>query len=254
VGRPGTRSTVFPAVSRTLWHVRIEWHPVLDDGGCGISAVPQEYDGHPTPDLLKLDYSPRFAAPTRLALAAVLAFRPYISGALQLPQPVSPEVADGIREILRPHEVFPEPIEYHPKAIPTGPGTFRLQDSPTAVKPGSPAGPLDLVLVDTARVFGHHLEGNVATMPTNASLLAPGVSDPLDRLLPSLAVAVLLAEDFGVGAIELPAEAAGGKRYVPVVGALAASGLALATGERVDEADQAVRRRSTAPFSTSSSS
>lgn len=193
-----------------------------------MSACPSDYDGSPAPDCLRLDYSPRFASPGRLAVAAVLAFRPYIAGGLDLPRPVSPELARSFTDFLAPVAVFPQPVEYHPKAIPLGSGTFVVEvgGSPHHENRSGPSA-TRLSLLPGGRSFGHRLEGDLVSVPTNAALLAPPSADPLDCVLPLLACAVLLAEDFGIGTVELPSAAAVGERRAALAQVLQAGGLRL---------------------------
>ena len=191
--------------------MKFQWNPNLATGGCELSAHPDDYDGHPTPDVFRLDYSPRFASPGRLAVAAVLAFRSFVAGELTFPSPIAPELARSIIEFLDPVAVFPQPLDFQPKAVPLGTGLFVVEPdgipSPADAAPGGPS-VARLRLPSAGEGFGHSLTRDTLTVPTNATLLVPASEDPLARLGPFVAAAVLLAEDFGIGTLQLPRVAA----------------------------------------------
>lgn len=213
--------------------MRFDWSPNLDAGGCEIAAIPSDYDGSPAPSCLRLDYAPRFASPGRLAVAAVLAFRPYIAGALDFPAAISPELARNLMNLLAPVSVFPQPVDFHPKAIPLGTGTFVVEDGQEELgrSASSRSSVTRLRLTSGSRTFGHQLERDLVSVPTNAALLTPTSGDPLDAVLPLVAGAVLLAEDFGIGTIELPHATEKGRRRFALAEALGAAGLRLSFGD-----------------------
>ncbi len=187
--------------------MRFEWHPNLDMGGCALTAIAEDYDGYPAPSSLMMDFSPRFASPGRLAAAAVLAFRPFISGAATFPHGIAPELARSISEFLSPATTFPGPLEFHPKEMPLGTGVFQVEapDTPgEAVNDRPNEGVSRLRLSSSGQDFGHLFAPTVTTVPTNATLLSPQSDDALVRLMPHIAAAVLLAEDFGIGTLRLP--------------------------------------------------
>jgi hypothetical protein len=177
-----------------------------------------------------MDFSPRFYSPGRVAVAAVLAFRPFIAGAVTFADGIAPELAHSITAFLAPATVFPYPLDFRPKALPLGTGVFVL-DAPDIEAPDSqvPSGLAmsRLRLTSAAQDFGHHLEMDVVTVPTNAPLLEPASSEPLARLMPYAAAAVLLAEEFGVGTLQLPEAVRRCPRSREMAHMLQASGLSL---------------------------
>lgn len=210
--------------------MRFEWRRSIATGGCEVTAVPAEYDGHPTPTSLRLDHSPTAVNPGRLAVAAVLAFRPYVSGSLELPKPVSPEVAAALRSVLAPTEVFPGPVQFHPKALPQGTGELLVVPDGGRVPAGRPGSQLHLV--SAAAHVGCRVDKDRTTVATNAGQLVPRTADELDRCLPFVAAAVLLAEDLDVGTLTLPVP--GGRRRTAVGRLLEAVGLRLDVSGEVE--------------------
>ena len=206
--------------------MRFSWEPRVDTGGCALHALPEDYDGQPRPGVLTVDHAPRFASPIRLAAAATLAFRPFLAGSITFPEKISPELATRVSALLEPATTFPGPLEFHPKAMPLGNATLHVESNAVAM-PGPEGRTSRLVLTSSGQAFGHHVTAEVTTVPTNACLLEPSSGDELDRSLPYLAAAVLVAEDFGVGTLTLP----GHLRDLPRAGAttdlLSAAGLSL---------------------------
>lgn len=187
--------------------LRFTWEPDVRSGGCGLWATPEDYDGSPMPSSLRVEFTPRFSTPGRSAAAAVLAFEPFISGSVTFDKPISPELANAISNILRPRTVWPGPLELHPKAIVSAPGVFRLECPVTAETPSkvSTTSMLPrLRLPSSGAEFGHTFGPGIVAIPSNAHLLSLDSRPMLRRLFPYLAVVVLVAEDIGVGFIQLP--------------------------------------------------
>jgi hypothetical protein len=208
--------------------MEFSWEPRLETGGCALGAHAEEYDGQPTPGILTMDFAPRFSSPIRVAAAATLAFRPYIAGGVTFPDKVSPELATRVSALLEPATTFPGPLEFHPKAMPVGTGTLTVEADgvPGLMSPGDIAG-ARLRLTSAGHAFGQHVTPTITYVPTNAYLLEPSVGDDLERALPYLACAVLLAQDFGVGTLRLPSVLAEAPRASLVTDLLFAAGLSL---------------------------
>jgi hypothetical protein len=207
--------------------MRFSWDPRVDTGGCALHAEAEEYDGHPRPAALTVDYSPRFASPIRLAAAATLAFRPFLAGSITFPEKISPELATRVSTLLEPTTTYPGPLELHPKAMPLGSGKFHVETDSMVELGVSAARDSRLRLASSGQAFGHHVTADVTTVPTNASLLEPLDGDELDRSLPYLAAAVLIAEDFGIGTLTLPDRMRGLPRAGATTELLKAAGLSL---------------------------
>lgn len=181
--------------------MKFAWDPELETGGAQLIAIPEDYDAQPVPAVLRMDLSPRFSSANRLAVAATLAFAPFLSGGITFPQSVPPELAIAVSNFLAPTTVHPGPLEFHPKQIAQEGQTFRLsfdgaeagvqqQDIPT------------LHLANGAHIFGPQTSPGYVTVPTNAPFLARG-EGPIAQFLPALAVGLLLAEDLNIGVFQV---------------------------------------------------
>lgn len=207
--------------------MRFSWDPRVDTGGCALYAEAEDYDGHPRPAVLTVDYSPRFASPIRLAAAATLAFRPFLAGSVTFSDKIPPELATRVSALLEPTITFPGPLEFHPKAMPIGTGMLHVETDAMVELGVSVNKASRLRLASSGQAFGQHVTADITTIPTNASLLEPLDGDELDRSLPYLAAAVLIAEDFGVGTLTLPERMRGFSRAQATTELLHAAGLSL---------------------------
>jgi hypothetical protein len=189
--------------------MRFTWESSTPLGGCALRAEPDDYDGSPRPAVLQLDIEPRRVTPPRIAAASVLAFRRHLSGPMTFPAPVHPELVSAVEAFVAPTPVYFTSLDFQPKPYPAGTSIFRLGVPSEAT--GNPGldGPgdrrtlhLDLSPADVS--FSHHFSGEVLTIPSNAHLVAGAGPDPLTPLLPYVAAAVLLADDYEVGEVELP--------------------------------------------------
>ncbi|MBG6083535.1 hypothetical protein [Zhihengliuella flava] len=109
-----------------------------------LRAVPQEYDAYPP--ILRFSV-PRAREdsddlhPDRLGLCAYLVFGPYTSGALELPEGISPALARAIETDAAPVPVRPAPVSYEAAKLPLGgPSVSVLRDAPAGPAGGFGAG------------------------------------------------------------------------------------------------------------------
>ena len=178
--------------------MRFEWNAKAQQGGCELIAHPDDYDGHPPVSSLRLDYSPRYTTSARVAAAAVLAFRPFLSGTITFHAGVPAEFASAVEDLLAPTAVFPNPVDLQPKGIPVGVAAVQVHgDGGGGV--GRDTAVSELVLRSSGRTFGHTINGHRIEVSTNASRLVPASGRGIQRALPYVAAAVLMAEDFGWG-------------------------------------------------------
>jgi hypothetical protein len=187
--------------------MQFEWQPSTTTGGSALTAFPEQYDGWPTPTSLRIDLTVRFSSAGRSAAAAALAFRPFISGPITFPAPISPELANAVTDLLQPRSVWPGPLELAPKPIVSSGAMFRIAFPVDAVpSEGETEGrvPTRLVLPSNGAQLGHSFGPGYVVLPTNAHLLTSESSDELLRFLPFLAAVVLVAEDLGVGVLQVP--------------------------------------------------
>lgn len=196
-----------------------------------LRAVPEDYDGFPSPAALLMDIAPRLVSGARLAAASVLAFRRYISGQLTLPRQVHPEMASAIENFLAPTTVFISDLNMKPQPIPSGTATFSLTSGFDATRTGPEAlgggRVIALEIESVSDTFASSYSRDRFTVPSNAAMLAKAERSEGAGMLPLLAVAVLLAEDYDVGTVQLPQHVADDSGLDGVGPLLQAAGLRL---------------------------
>lgn len=185
------------------------WERESATGACALAAAPEDYDGYPKHATFVTDMVPRSVSPDRLAVAFILAFRPYISGAVRFPYSVHPETAEAIRNYLTPTAVFFSEINFEPENIPHGSGAFVLNPEGDYAVDRTWSGFENLRITELRlehmnASFSHYFRDDLLIVPTNAASIVSEEPDPELRLLPYLASAVLLSEDFDIGIIRLP--------------------------------------------------
>jgi hypothetical protein len=139
-----------------------------------------------------------------------LAFAPYISGTATFPKSIAPELSSAISEFLKPASVVPGPLDFNPRLIPVSSEPLILDLCGTTCEGHVGDGEVPrLRVVSAADTFGHQVQPRRITIPSNAVLLEQAWGDRhWPALLPSLAVAVLIAEDLNVGVLHLPSAVA----------------------------------------------
>jgi len=210
--------------------MRYEWSTSVPVGGSRLEAIPDDYDGWPTPNSLVFDFQPRLVTPDRIAAAATLAFLPYMSGTINFPAAVSPEFASAVQRLLGDVPAYVSPVDTTAKQLSLGTATFHLD--PHFEGTGMPS---DLhsgrhILVQmplSSESFGVHYRKGLLVLPTNAELFETPGDEPLAKFLPQLAVAVLVAQEFEVGTVELPVRTADSALANGVRALLATVGLSL---------------------------
>lgn len=156
-----------------------------------ISIERSEYDGVPKVSELTLDHAPLYKNPEREAVACALLFGSYCGGEFEFVQRVGPNTSAEIRRFFSPIEVSIAPMEYYPKALPIGRNSVVLGNS---VDEYSTFSVVDLPSDKfNGAVRGHHS----MAVASNSFMLKRSPND----IRPSLAVAVLFAEDFDIDSI-----------------------------------------------------
>lgn len=164
-----------------------------------ITAKPEDYDGYPLFQQLILEAQPHKVSPELVAVAAVLAFRPYIS-TLSLDQPISPTCAQAIEKYLGFASSRVQPITLTAAAF-FEPGHKELRV--VCAEPDGPpsesvdASQLVLELTDRAVSFGHAASGSNFQVATNVHSLMRHVTSDRDRIGLALACGVILAPSMG---------------------------------------------------------
>ncbi|WP_192477326.1 hypothetical protein [Arthrobacter sp. AET 35A] len=156
-----------------------------------------------------MDAIPLLVSNDRLAVACALAFGSYAGGNLSFIHPISTEMASAISRLFRPAVLQPGPIDYEPRAIAYGQNTFLM-----AIGENSGVTPVwkghghtrefALQLPSMSEAFSSSFIDDRLTVPTNAHYLSSARYPDDQALLPYIAQAVLLSEDFDVGTISLP--------------------------------------------------
>lgn len=90
-----------------------------------ILVNPGAYDAHPPIPVFRMDYAPRVLSVDRLTVAVYLLFRPWISGELLVSKPMTPQLAEAIRQYSGFVDVAVRPIELRALPIISGRNSAR---------------------------------------------------------------------------------------------------------------------------------
>lgn len=188
--------------------MKFTWERESPTGSCALTATPGDYDGHPRPAVLSTDIVPRTVSPDRLAASFVLAFHRFVSGEVSFPYEIHPEMASAVNEFMKPATLFISGIDFKAAVIPTGANTFAINPGGKyAVEPSwngfDSERVIELDFPSVSDSFSHNFYNDVLTVPTNASAIYAGGSE-MESMLPFVAAAVLICEDFDIGTIRLP--------------------------------------------------
>lgn len=208
------------------------WERESPTGTCVLKAAAEDYDGYPTQSVLVTDMVPRTVSADRLAVAFVLAFRPYLSGGIKFPYEVHPETASAICEFLAPASVFISGIDFKPDRIPHGPGIFALNpDGRYSVdrtwRGFDSSRVIELQLSSVSESFSHNFSDDLLVVPTNAATFVADTPDTQPAIFPYMASAVLLSEDFDIGTIRVPSEMPNTQLLLKAATLLRSAGLVL---------------------------
>lgn len=189
--------------------MKIYWNGRTHDGRYEMKAEPGEYDGIPPISSFLLDKEPLFYNDDIMSVASVLLFGEYTSGWLSTPRKVSPEVAEAIQTYLHPTWVGVSPVEFEPRANPSGEGTLLVTNRISmwgrkVSKWGEPRTSTICVL-PASEFAGGLASPNGLFVASNAHLLGM-MSVRQSPLLPSLAAALLFCETFRASSIMLEPE------------------------------------------------
>lgn len=157
------------------------------DGSFLLRAVPGEFDAVPLVDVLTLDRAPTEISPSRLGLAAYLAFGEFSSGELHFPRPIGPELAAAIDVDTAPIRLRSHGIDLVPKRLQRGERTIVIG---TELCLGGPTA--RLVVASTAVAHGFLTWQQSTVVCSNSSILGT----PSRSIL---AVAVLFADELEAG-------------------------------------------------------
>lgn len=164
-------------------------------GRWGIEAERSEYDALPSSSTLFFDAEPASLNPDVEAIALTLLFGRYSGGEMRFTRKVSPATAVAIQRYLQPVRVFPEPIEYAPRGLPTHLGNIEVWEH-TEVAPAEN----QFISMRSDAANGALNLHSVLAISNNSFLFKQNVSDHL----PALASALLFADDLAAGTFSVP--------------------------------------------------
>ncbi|MGV0362946.1 hypothetical protein ACUY2X_12815 [Corynebacterium minutissimum] len=153
-----------------------------------------EYDAFPPAEFFTADHAPRSVNPDRRAVALALLFAPWVGDEMYFPGRIGPHTAHEIREFTHLTTTYVGPIEYYPKGLPIGFAKGLVSNEMT--------GKVDFnsrVLFDLP---SHEFNGALRSLKA----LAVGTNSFMFKrhemdVFPTIAVAVLFAEDMGLDEI-----------------------------------------------------
>lgn len=146
------------------------------------------YDAFPPVMEFTADHAPKFKNPEREAIASTLLFGPWVGGEFEYVQKIGPNTVAEIRRFCEPLNVSCQPMEYYPKHLPQGNERATLSN-----ELGVQASRY-IVDLPSDKYNGAIRTHHALAVATNSFMLKQHSAD----MRPSLAVAVLFAEDFNV--------------------------------------------------------
>lgn len=168
-------------------------------GRFSLAFEVESYDATPPVGRLDVDYTPIVRGQDRVALASYLAFGAWISGGVSFPNPVSPELASAIESDAAPVRIRPQQVDYVPRRISSSSACAKVvvgqQDVDSAMSQS-------IRVLPRGKYAGFLQKDGRMQVASNAYLLAGCLSEWV-QYRPVLAVAVLVAEDLGVGALQI---------------------------------------------------
>lgn len=189
--------------------MKISWIANDGYGRFGLNAQPGEYDGVPLIDSLLFDGTPLIMSNDRMSAAAALAFGEFISGELELPKDITPEMAGAIQDFVLPRKVFPGPISFSARGLPDGDTRLLLNPGLEHAKlqPNNEWGAPREVLLDlrsSATWAGQIASVDTISLASNSVLFGASYADnDVRRIHASIAVALIFAESLKAQTIVL---------------------------------------------------
>lgn len=196
-------------------------------GRFSLFAEVDAYDGVTPISRFSVDYVPSAINPERVALAGYLAFGSWISGGVRFPEAICPEMATAIEVDAMPVRVRPEKIDYTPKRLPVGEHEAQVVVGPVANESEMRR---SIRILPRGKYLGALRHEGHLQVTSNAYILAGCLPMEIAHR-PMLAVAVLLAEDFGIVRLQIHTEVSEDERS-RLQSMLAASGLGLTISAR----------------------
>lgn len=178
--------------------MQVTWTASSLDETSRLTAEVEDFDGWPPVAELRVSADIHSVSPDRVAVAAALAFAPWISGTLTLDRPFSALTAQRISEFFDGIWVSARPVRRGALPIPRGDVTVGLSYGHGEMDSSTPR----LAVSGPSAMRGHLAVGSTVTVASTAPLLTTehGGRPPVLSLL---AVGVLCSESLGVGTFRL---------------------------------------------------
>lgn len=177
-------------------------------GRSGLVATPEKGDTTPVFAELWVDQVIETVHPDRLAIAAALLFHRSVAGDFRVSDPVSVEVARAIEALDPQGRLRVDAVHTRPQTLPADTTVLELGREGlhgTASNQRGVQRTFALSILRTDRYSGGLLSMDGLSVASNAWLHRQSGQEELAGWLPYLAVAVLLSQDLGAGAVALPA-------------------------------------------------
>lgn len=178
-------------------------------GRSGLVAIPEKQDTTPVFAELWIDQVVEAVAPDRIAIAAALLFHECVAGDFRVTDPVSVEVARAIEALDPSARLRVDAVHTRPQTLPADTAVLELGREEAHRSVSNQRGAqrnFALSVLRSDRYSGGLLSMDGLSIASNAWLHSQRQDESaLVTWLPYLAVAVLLAQDLGAGAISLPA-------------------------------------------------
>lgn len=165
--------------------------PLEENRGTRLRVSSGEFDGYPPiPQLDLFGLAPEILTPERAAVAAVLAFHPWISDRIEFNWEISSLTAQRISEFFQPAWISVGPIARRNTPIPRGARTVSALCGSTSTEVTGPT--VGLGLPNGTLAVSRH--GTHIELPTNARPLGELAPSPQGRLSAPLAAFVAYSE------------------------------------------------------------
>lgn len=171
-------------------------------GRFSLLAEVEDYDGVTPVNRLLIDYVPSALNPERVALAGYLAFGSWVSGGVDFPEAICPELASAIEDDAAPARVRPKEVNYTPKRLADGGYRAQILLRPTVLEPEELR---SIRILPRGKYAGSLRKEGHFQVASNAYLLAGSLPEKVEHR-PMLAVAVLSAEDLDISEFHLEGE------------------------------------------------
>lgn len=168
-----------------------------------IKFAPEQYDAFPLSSAAWLDWRLIERNRDREAVAHAILLFPFISGRLSPSRGCGIDVSQPLRDFFSPRHVMVEGVEMAPARIPSGTRTAILCDGSYRSAAVLGAFEHDLAIRLSEGAYTTSIGPRNAIVSSNFGLFARR-DGQLNAILPTIAAAVLFAEDLGLARLVLP--------------------------------------------------